>query len=144
MKFQKQNLKRLGRKSKKEGIVKIIKVGQAESEVNFMLVLRGIPFSESGHRYNLRVFPECSGQLETGTSDRGFMPEVATVSKPALVMPVEIPAILRLQHWLVDLQLFDAVGEKAALSVAAVPALHVSLAELDLALGALAGTAGRC
>lgn len=56
------------------------------------------------------------------------MPKVTSVPKTALVMPVEIPAILRLQDRLVDLQLLDSVGEEASLTIPTVTTLHVGLA----------------
>lgn len=91
-------------------------------------VLSGPPFSESGHRYNFWVLPQSSGKHEYRASTRGFMPKVASVPKTALVMPVEIPAILRLQDRLVDLQLLDSVGEEASLTIPTVTTLHVGLA----------------
>lgn len=72
------------------------------------------------------------------------MTKIASVSILAMVILMVIPTLLGFQNGLVDLQLLDSMREEAALAIPAITGLYIGLAQLDLSLGTLVRTTGRC
>jgi hypothetical protein len=66
------------------------------------------------------------------------MPEVAPISKSALVMLMKIATFFRFQDWLVYLQLFDSVSEEATSTIPTVSRLDICFAKFNLSLTAIA------